>query len=116
MLPGFIRDAGMFADSGAKAPPGLGTSSPEEVGEGVATAIERNRAEVAGGAPVAAAAAPASPTADPISPLARRAGTPLATADRVIEGQARKRRRAVRRLADRDRRITGAMMAKEVIG
>jgi short-subunit dehydrogenase len=48
VLPGFIREAGMFAESGAgRAPAGLGTSSPEEVGEGVATAIERNRAEVA---------------------------------------------------------------------
>ena len=28
VLPGFIRDAGMFADSGAKAPPGTGTSTP----------------------------------------------------------------------------------------
>ena len=46
VLPGFIRDAGMFAASGARAPAGLGTSSPEEVGEGVATAIERDRAEV----------------------------------------------------------------------
>jgi short-subunit dehydrogenase len=46
VLPGFIRDAGMFADSGVKAPVGLGTSSPQEVGDGVADAIERNRAEV----------------------------------------------------------------------
>ena len=27
--PGFIRDAGMFASSGAKPPPGLGTSTPD---------------------------------------------------------------------------------------
>lgn len=46
VLPGFIRDAGMFADSGVKAPAGLGTSSPEEVAMGVLVAIERNRAEV----------------------------------------------------------------------
>ncbi len=46
VLPGFIRDAGMFADSGANAPPGLGTASPEEVGEGVVKAIERNKGEV----------------------------------------------------------------------
>jgi short-subunit dehydrogenase len=46
VLPGFIREAGMFADSGAKAPASLGTSSPEEVGKGVVVAIERNRAEV----------------------------------------------------------------------
>ncbi|TMK69091.1 MAG: SDR family NAD(P)-dependent oxidoreductase [Actinobacteria bacterium] len=89
VLPGFIRDAGMFADSGAKAPAGLGTSSPEEVGEGVATAIEQNRAEVQ------------------VAPLLQRLGAGFAhrrphlaaritrrnaarTADRVIEGQAGK--------------------------
>jgi short-subunit dehydrogenase len=47
VLPGFIREAGMFAASGRKAPAGLGTSSPAEVGEGVVDAIERDRAEVA---------------------------------------------------------------------
>lgn len=46
VLPGFIRDAGMFAESGTKAPPGLGTCSPEQVGEGVVRAIEGNKAEV----------------------------------------------------------------------
>jgi short-subunit dehydrogenase len=46
VMPGFIREAGMFADSGSKPPPGLGTSSPGEVGEAVVSAIERDRAEV----------------------------------------------------------------------
>jgi short-subunit dehydrogenase len=46
VLPGFIRDAGMFADSEAKIPSGLGTSTPEEVAAGVAKAVERNKAEV----------------------------------------------------------------------
>lgn len=46
VLPGFIRDAGMFADSGAKPPKGVGTSSPEEVAEGVVSAIEHDRGEV----------------------------------------------------------------------
>ncbi len=44
--PGFIREAGLFADSGAKPPPGMGTSSPRKVGEAVVTAIRRDRAEV----------------------------------------------------------------------
>jgi len=44
--PGFIRDAGMFAESGAKPPMNLGTSSPEEVGEAVADAIEGDKAEI----------------------------------------------------------------------
>lgn len=46
VLPGFIRDAGMFADSGASLPPGLRTRSPEDVARAVVAAIERNRAEV----------------------------------------------------------------------
>lgn len=47
IMPGFVRDAGMFADAGIKLPPGVGTSSPEEVAAAVITAIERNRGEVA---------------------------------------------------------------------
>ena len=46
VFPGFIRDAGMFADSGAKLPPGVGTRSPEDVARAVVDAIERNRGEV----------------------------------------------------------------------
>jgi short-subunit dehydrogenase len=44
--PGFIREAGMFADAGAKPPPGMGTGTPEQVGDGVVKAIEGNRIEV----------------------------------------------------------------------
>jgi short-subunit dehydrogenase len=44
--PGFVRDAGMFADSGAQLPPGVGTSTPEAVVAAVVRAIESNRAEV----------------------------------------------------------------------
>jgi short-subunit dehydrogenase len=46
IFPGFIRDAGIFADSGVKLPPGVGTRSPEDVARAVAQAIERNRGEV----------------------------------------------------------------------
>jgi short-subunit dehydrogenase len=46
ILPGFIRDAGMFADTGLKLPPGVGTSSPKQVTAAVISAIERNRGEV----------------------------------------------------------------------
>ena len=37
----------MFADSGAKPPPGLGTATPEQVAAGVVRAIEKDRVEVA---------------------------------------------------------------------
>ena len=44
--PGFIRDAGMFHDTGAKAPPGVGTTPVKQVGEAVVKAIRRNLSEV----------------------------------------------------------------------
>lgn len=44
--PGFIREAGMFHDSGVKAPPGLGTTNPRSVGKAVVRAIRRDRSEV----------------------------------------------------------------------
>ncbi len=46
VFPGFIRDAGMFAEAEVKLPTGVGTSSPEDVARAVLSAIERNRAEV----------------------------------------------------------------------
>jgi short-subunit dehydrogenase len=46
VFPGFVRDAGMFADSGATLPRGVGTSSPDEVAAGIIRAIERNKGEV----------------------------------------------------------------------
>jgi len=76
--PGFIREAGMFADSGASAPPGLGTATPEAVAAGVLRAIERDRVEVA------------------VAPLRQRAlshfslATPAMTA-RIMSGSAARR-------------------------
>src|SRR5215204_1178628 len=46
VFPGFVRDAGMFASSGATLPPGVGTVTPEAVAAGIVRAVERNRAEV----------------------------------------------------------------------
>jgi len=45
--PGTIREAGMYADSGAKPIPGLGTGSPKQVADAVVRAIERNKVEIA---------------------------------------------------------------------
>jgi short-subunit dehydrogenase len=46
VFPGFIRDAGMFAEAEVKLPSGVGTRSPEDVANAVVAAIERNRGEV----------------------------------------------------------------------
>src|SRR6478609_5213386 len=45
--PGTIREAGMYADSGAKPIPGLGTGSPKQVADAVIKAIEQNKVEIA---------------------------------------------------------------------
>jgi short-subunit dehydrogenase len=46
VMPGFISDAGLFADAGVKLPPGVGTRSPAAVAAALIRAIERNRSEV----------------------------------------------------------------------
>jgi hypothetical protein len=46
IFPGFIRDAGMFADTAIKLPPGVGTRTPEQVAAAVVRAVKRNRAEI----------------------------------------------------------------------
>jgi uncharacterized protein len=60
IFPGFVRDAGLFHDSGAKVPPWVGTSAPEDVAEAVVRAITRNRGEVE------------------VAPIGLRAGTKVA--------------------------------------
>jgi short-subunit dehydrogenase len=44
--PGTIREAGMYADSGADPIPGLGTGTPQQVAAAVVKAIERNKVEI----------------------------------------------------------------------
>jgi short-subunit dehydrogenase len=60
MFPGFVRDAGLFHDSGAKVPAWVGTSAPEEVADAVVRAITRDRGEV------------------DVAPIGLRAGTKVA--------------------------------------
>lgn len=91
VVPGFIREAGMFASSGAKPPPGLGTSTPAEVAAGVLKAIERDRFEVAV-APLPQRALAHLGLASPrLAMLAITGATARRAAERVAEGQADKR-------------------------
>jgi uncharacterized protein len=46
VFPGFIRDAGMFHESGAKLPRFVGTRTPDQVAKGVLKAIEQRKLEV----------------------------------------------------------------------
>jgi uncharacterized protein len=61
VFPGFVGEAGMFHESGAKLPPGVGMVAPDAVAAAVVRAIERNRGEV------------------DVAPLPLRAGTKLAS-------------------------------------
>lgn len=46
IFPGFIRDAGMFADTAIKLPFGVGTRAPEQVAAAVVRAVRRNKGEI----------------------------------------------------------------------
>jgi short-subunit dehydrogenase len=46
IFPGFVRDAGMFADSGVRLLPGMGTVTSQRVGSAVVKVIRTNRAEL----------------------------------------------------------------------
>lgn len=61
VFPGFISDAGMFADAEVELPRLVGTSTPEDVADAVIRAIERNKGEV------------------DVAPIGMRAGTKLAS-------------------------------------
>lgn len=61
VFPGFVSDAGMFHDSGAKLPRYVGTKTPDQVADGVFKALDSGKLEV------------------DVAPLGIRAGTALAS-------------------------------------
>ena len=91
VLPGFIRDAGMFHESGATVPSVLGTKTPEDVARAVVKAIEHNRAELdVAPLPLRAGTLLASLAPGPIGTVQRKLGA-AATSDAIGRGQANKR-------------------------
>ncbi|MGI8558485.1 MAG: SDR family NAD(P)-dependent oxidoreductase [Solirubrobacteraceae bacterium] len=46
VFPGFISDAGMFADTKIELPPGLSTRTPDQVADAVVRGIEQNKGEL----------------------------------------------------------------------
>jgi short-subunit dehydrogenase len=91
ILPGFIREAGMFADSGAKLPPYIGTKTPDDVARAVVKAIEGNRAELdVAPLPLRAGALAASLLPGPAGTVQRRLGA-AGTAEQFERGQTDKR-------------------------
>jgi short-subunit dehydrogenase len=62
VFPGFVSEAGLFADTGVRLRPGVGTRSPRQVAQAVLRGIERGDAEI------------------DVAPLTVRAGAKLAGA------------------------------------
>jgi uncharacterized protein len=88
VFPGFVRDAGMFADSGARLPRWVGTVTPEQVAEAVVSGVERERAEV------------------DVAPLSLRAGTLAGSLAPVTAARVQRRLgsdRIAREIAERQR-------------
>jgi short-subunit dehydrogenase len=86
--PGFIRDAGMFHESGTRLPPGTGTRAPSDVARAVIRAIEQDRAEIEVAPPqLRAGAAIAS-----LAPGLAERGSRLLGSHRIAEDMARRQR------------------------
>jgi hypothetical protein len=90
VLPGFIRDAGMFADADMKPPPGIGTSTPEKVAEAVGRAVETNKPEFVVAPPQARAVAAIGSTFPNVGAVFQR-GSGERIAEELASKQADKR-------------------------
>jgi uncharacterized protein len=87
VLPGFIRGAGMFAASGARLPPGIGTRRPQDVAGAVVSAIDHDRAEIeVAPIPLRLGAAIASVAPGLSAAVSRRLGSDRIAA-RIVAGQ-----------------------------
>jgi short-subunit dehydrogenase len=73
VFQGFIRGAGMFHESGAKLPKGVGTNTPDEVAAAVLRAIREDKGEV------------------DVAPLGMRAGTTFASVAPSVAAKVAKR-------------------------
>jgi short-subunit dehydrogenase len=91
VFPGFVGDAGMFADANVKLPPGVGTSSAADVGRAVVRGIEKGRAEIdVAPLPMRAGAYLAGIAPGLSARVQRRLGA-AEIAERMAEGQREKR-------------------------
>lgn len=91
VYPGFISDAGMFAETDVKLPPGVGTRTPEAVADAVVRGIEQNKPELEVapfGMRLGARLWGLSPSG--VGAIQRKLGS-LKIADALAEGQREKR-------------------------
>lgn len=91
VMPGFVSDAGMFADTGVDTPPGAGTVTPEQVAHGVIRAIQKDRAEVTVAPAGLRAGTALSHLMPEMSAFVQRKFTPPGYMEDFIAGQVDKR-------------------------
>jgi len=91
VFPGFVSEAGLFADAGATLPRGVGTRTPEQVARAVVRGIEQGKPEI-DVAPIGLrAGALFSAVAPNLTASAQRRLGSTAIADAMAERQADKR-------------------------
>jgi short-subunit dehydrogenase len=91
VCPGFVRDVGMFAASGADVPPAVGSSSARDVAREVRRAIVRGRQEVVVAPRRHRAIAHAALTAPRLWRPALSGDAAVRTARQIAAGQLQKR-------------------------
>jgi short-subunit dehydrogenase len=90
--PGFVREAGMFADAGGKTPPGLGTTTPAAVAAAVQKAIVADKVEIAVAPMLDRVAAHAGLLSPRASVLAQSGSMGQKAAAAVTEGHSKDKR------------------------
>jgi short-subunit dehydrogenase len=90
--PGFVREAGMFADAGGKTPPGLGTTTPGAVAAAVQKAIVADKVEIAVAPMLDRVAAHAGLLSPRASVLAQSGSVGQKAAAAVTEGHSKDKR------------------------
>lgn len=91
VAPGFVREAGMFAESGASAPAGMGTTTPAQVADAVVKAIEGDRLEIAVAPALQRTMAHIGLVSPSLSHRAQAGRAGQRAAESVADGQADKR-------------------------
>jgi short-subunit dehydrogenase len=91
VAPGFVRDAGMFADSGAESPAGMGTTTPKEVAAAVKKAVEGEQLEIVVAPALQKAVAQIGAVSPGFAYLAQKGRAGQSAADSVARGQVGKR-------------------------
>ena len=91
VAPGFVRGAGMFADSGARSPAGMGTTTPDRVAEAVHKAITSERLEITVAPPVQKTMAHLGLISPKLSHRVQSGSAGQKAAESVASGQTEKR-------------------------